>query len=94
MIANVFNYAPSLPQPIKFLGRKCTDIPANSRFSGSILILLLHLFSVLCILMKILSHASAKKKTKTEKGLRVSNFALLLLFSSDIMAVKGLISWS
>ena len=47
---------PSLPQPVKFPGSKCTDIPANSLFSGSIS----YLLSVLCVLMKILSNASAK----------------------------------
>ena len=35
-------------------------------------------------------HASAKKKTKRVK---VSNFALYVLFSSDIMAVKGLMTY-
>ena len=36
--------------------------------------------------MKILAHVSAKKKTKW-----LSNFAHLLVFSSNIIAVKGLI---
>ena len=41
--------------------------------------------------MKILSHASAKKKAKRLLGFnRVSDFALLLVVSSDSMAEKGL----
>ena len=41
---------------------------------------------MLCaVLMKILPHASAKT------GSRVSNFALLLIVLTDIMAVKGLL---
>ena len=46
------------------------DIPENSLFSGSISDLL----SVLSILMKSLSHASAKKKTKRLKGLELCTF--------------------
>ena len=46
-----------------------------------------HLLSVLCVLIKILSHASAKKK---KKGRRIWNFALLLIVFNDVMAVKGL----
>ena len=37
--------------------------------------------------MKILSHASAKKKTKRIKGFKFRTF---MSFSNDIMAVKGL----
>ena len=52
------------------------------------------LLSMLCVLIKFLSHASAKQQQKTktkkrQKGLKVSNFGLWS-FSSDIMAVKGL----
>ena len=46
-----------------------------------------HLLSMLCVLIKFLSHASAKKKTKRLKG---SKFRSYLSFSSDITAVKGL----
>ena len=44
---------------------------------------------MLLVLMKILSHAYAKKKTKRPKGFQISR--LYWPFSSDIMAVKGLI---
>ena len=67
---------PSLPQPVKFPAERRRDAPVNSIFSGS----LTHLLSLLCVSMKILSHASAKRKErkKEKKGLRVSNFPLLL----------------
>ena len=52
--------------------KKCTHTPSNSRFYGA----LAALFSILCVLMKTLSNAKAKKK---QKGLRISNFALLLV---------------
>jgi len=48
-----------------------------------------HLLSMLCILMKILSHASAKKEDKNDQGFQIWHF--YWSFSSDIMAVKGLI---
>ena len=55
-------------------------MPANSVFSVPVTPLL----SMLCtVLMKILPHASAKI------GSRVSNFALLLIVLTDVMAVKG-----
>ena len=41
-------------------GQRYTDAPANSTFSGPIA----HLLSMLCISMKILSNASAKKEEK------------------------------
>ena len=47
-------------------------MPANSIFSGPIK----HLVSMLCVLMKVLSHANAKK---LKKDLRISNFAHLLV---------------
>ena len=47
-----------------------------------------HLLSVLCVLMKILSHASAKRKTK-RLTLQILN--IYVLFSSDIVAVKALV---
>ena len=43
------------------------DAAADGIFSDDIT----HLFSTLCILMKVLSHASAKKKTKRLKGLKL-----------------------
>ena len=43
--------------------------------------------SVLCVLMKIFSQASAKKKTKMLKGFKFPK--LYWLFSSEIVAVKG-----
>ena len=75
---------PSLPRPVKVPGWKCTDIPANSIFSGPIT----HLPSMLCVLIKILSHASVKKKTKRLMGFEFRTFNVCL-FSSDVMAVKG-----
>ena len=39
-----------------------------------------HLLSVLCVWMKTLSHARAKKKRK-QKNLTVSNFEFLLVVS-------------
>ena len=48
------------------------DAPTNSVFSSPVT----HLLSVLCVLMKILSHTSVKKKTKRLRG---SNFTLLLV---------------
>ena len=58
----------------------------NAIFSGPII----NLLSLLCVLMKILSHASAKKKTKRLKGFE---FHIITgLFSSYTMAEKGLIT--
>ena len=57
--------------------------PKNSIFS----VLITDLFSVLCVLIKILSHASAKKRPKGLKGLKFRTF---ISFSSDIMADKRL----
>ena len=68
-----------------FRAKRCTDAPANCIFSGPVTRLLL----VLCLLIKILSHASAKKKTKSLKD---SNFTLLVVILSHIMAMKGLIT--
>ena len=63
---------PSLPQPVHFRPERWKDAPANSIFSGPVTLLL----SVTCFFMKILSHASRKRK---QKGLMVSNFALLIV---------------
>ena len=43
---------------------------------------------MLCVLVKILSHASGKKKTKRLTDFKFCNF--IGSFSGDIMAVKGL----
>ena len=45
-------------------------MPENSVFSGPVT----SLFSVLCILMKILSHANAKNKTKRLKDFKFCTF--------------------
>ena len=60
------------------------DTPANSRFSGPVT----HLLSMLCVLMKNLSHASATKETKRLKDFKIRTF--IYRFSSDVMEVKGL----
>ena len=44
----------------------------KSLFSGPVTILI----SIVCVLMKICSHAKAKN---TQKGLRISNYLLLLV---------------
>ena len=49
------------------------------------------LMSMLCVLMKILRHVSAKKKTKRLKNSKFRTF--LGSFSINIMAVKGLTSF-
>ena len=54
-VTDSLTLTPSLPKHVK-----CMHASANSIFSGP----LTHLLSVLWVLMKILSHASAKKKTK------------------------------
>ena len=59
-------------------------MPANGVFSGAIT----NLLSILCVLMKILSNANAKKKTKRFKDIIFRTF--IVSFSSDIMAAKGL----
>ena len=48
---------------------------------------MIHLLSMPCVVMKVLSHASVKKETKRLKGFRLRT--LWDVFSSDIMAVKG-----
>ena len=68
----------------KLSGLKVHGHPANSLFSGSIS----HLLSLLCVLIKILSHSSAKKKTEKLKGFDFRTFSWSC--SSDITAVKGL----
>ena len=69
-----------------FRAEWCTDASANSVFSCPIT----HLLSMLYIFMTSLSHASAKRKEKKKGyGFQISHFCLS--FSSDIVAVKGLI---
>ena len=58
--------------------------PANSTFSCSIT----NLISILCVLMKFLSHINAKSKTKRTNNFKFRTFNIP--FSSNIMAVKGL----
>ena len=63
---------PSLPQPVKFPGRKVhTYMPANSIFDGPIA----NLFLILCVLIEVLSRAHAKEETTV----MISSFALLLV---------------
>ena len=62
---------PSLPQAVKLRVERCTDAPANSIFSSPITQLLL----MLCVVMKVLPHASAKKKTKRLKGVKFHTFS-------------------
>ena len=48
---------------------------------------------MLCVLMKILSHASAKKRRKKEEDKQASGFKIshfFVPFTNDIMAVKEL----
>ena len=61
---------PSLLQPVNFPDSSSPDAPANSRYSGSIT----YLLSVLCVLINIISHASAKKKAKGLKGFKFRTF--------------------
>ena len=58
---------PSPPQHVKFPGWKIHACTENSIFSS----LIAYLFLMLCTLMKILSHASAKKE---EKRLKIWHF--------------------
>ena len=55
---------------VNFRGLLCTDAPSDSVFSGPVT----HLLLMLCVLMKILSHASAKTKTKRLKGFKFRTF--------------------
>ena len=50
-------------QTVKFRPEMCTDAPSDSIFSGPAT----YVLAILCVLMKVLSHASAKKKTKMHK---------------------------
>ena len=48
---------------------------------------------MLCVLMKVLPHASVKMETERLKQVNGLKFCTYWLFSSDIMAGKGLITW-
>ena len=63
---------PSLPQAVTFPGWKMHGRACREYFSGPAA----HLFSILCVLMKTLSHANVKRR---QKCLKVSDFALLLV---------------
>ena len=60
-------------------------VHSNRIFSGPAA----HLLSMLCVVMKVLSHASPKKKTKKVKGFKFRTF-MGAWFSDNIMAVMGL----
>ena len=65
----VVRFNPFTAPDCKIFGLKDARMHLQTVYSGPIT----HLPSMLCILMKIRSHASSKKK---KKGLRVSNFGL------------------
>ena len=75
---------PSLPQSVKNLGWKMQSHACQqySFLSYS------KPFSILCVLVEVLSHVNVKKKKKMHKNFKFLNF--YLSFSSDILAVKGL----
>ena len=75
---------PSLPQPGTLPGCKMHGRACEKSISGPIALLL----SMLGKFMKILSHASAKKKTKRLRGFKFHT--LKWSFSSDLAAVKRL----
>ena len=88
---------PSLPQPVNFqaeISEKHTDMPASNIYFGPIT----HALSMLCILMKILSHA---RKTKRAWEFDILHFWGHFQVTSswhgsegvNIMAEKGLTSW-
>ena len=58
------------PSLYNFRAERYTDAPTNSIFSGP----LTRLLSMLCVLMKILSRAIEKKKTKRPEGFRFHTF--------------------
>ena len=90
-----WDLTPSLPQPVKFPGWMMHRSACKQYIFLSYDIY----FSMLCVLMEILSRASAKKKKKRkkkEKNKRFKGFKFLHFydsFSNDIMAVKGLRGW-
>ena len=50
-----FQLTPSLPQPVKFLGRKKHTYVSHP---------VTNQFLILCVLMEVLSHANVEKKKK------------------------------
>ena len=56
-----------------FRAERCTDAPANSTHSGPVL----HPLSMYFVLMKILSHTSAKKTTERLKGFKFGYFQVI-----------------
>ena len=77
-------FTPSLPEPVKRPGWKMHRRTSKQYIFWSYS----NLFSSLCILMEILSHASAKMKAKRLTGFKFRRF--YESFSND-MAEKGLI---
>ena len=77
----VSQLTPSLPQAVQFPGKRCTDALVKSIFSGPTT----HLLS---ILMKLLSHVSAKKKTKRLKGFKFRTFIGRFQVTTDSEAVN------
>ena len=77
---NPFTLCPSLTN---FRAEKGTDAPAKRVVFGR----MAHLLSMLRVLIKILSHARAKKKTKRLKDFK---FRFFIGRFSDIVAVRGL----
>ena len=75
---------PSLPQPVNVQAKRCRDTLANSVFSGPVS----QLLSIPCILIKSLSHARAKIKTKWLKDFKFCTF----IGHFQMPSVKGLIS--
>ena len=58
------------PSMYNFRAKRCMDTPANSICSSPVT----HLLSMPCVLVKILSHTSAKKKTKRLQGFKFHTF--------------------
>ena len=75
---------PSLPQPVKFRAERCTDAPANRKFSGPVT----STFNV----SRFYDYPSTSQCNKRK---HTGGFDILhhyWSFSSDIMAAKGLIA--
>ena len=79
---------PSLPQPVNVYGLKSSHIHACKQYTY-LMVLEQILFLILSILTKILSRVHAKG-AKNKNGFKLDTF--IGRFSSDSMAVKGLIS--
>ena len=81
---SVFGINPFTAPACKIFGLKEEDAPTSSIFFG----LITHLFSNLCVLTKILSPASAKKKRR-QKGWWVLNFAPLWVVFKWLYGSEG-----